>query len=170
MLKEWNLEPRTSFNISHKKISWLIDLVSNIRSTKVNLNVSPGSFVDVSTSELSSNKAKIIENNLNVLKRLGRVSNVSNSKLNNNAIKIIVKGETVILYFDQNIDLKEQKQKIDLKIKDLNQKLSKIGNKLKNKSFMKNAPKQIVENEKKALIEHKIELKKLNSIINSIRN
>ena len=170
MLKEWNLEPRTSFNISHKKISWLIDLVSNIRSTKVNLNVSPGSFVDVSTSELSSNKAKIIENNLNVLKRLGRVSNVSNSKLNNNAIKIIVKGETVILYFDQNIDLKEQKQKIDLKIKDLNQKLSKIGNKLKNKSFMKNAPKQIVENEKKALIEHKIELKKLNSIINSIKN
>jgi len=36
--------------------------------------------------------------------------------------------------------------------------------------FLKNAPKQIVEKEKKALIDCKIELKKLNSILNSIKN
>ena len=41
---------------------------------------------------------------------------------------------------------------------------------MKNKSFLKNAPKQIVDNEKKALIDYKFELKKLNSILNSIKN
>ena len=41
---------------------------------------------------------------------------------------------------------------------------------MKNKSFLKNAPKQIVDNEKKALIDYKIEVKKLNSILNSIKN
>jgi len=35
---------------------------------------------------------------------------------------------------------------------------------------LKNAPKQIVEKEKKVLIDCKIELKKLNSILNSIKN
>ncbi len=40
----------------------------------------------------------------------------------------------------------------------------------KNKSFLKKAPKQIVEKEKKVLIDCKIELKKLNSILNSIKN
>ena len=42
--------------------------------------------------------------------------------------------------------------------------------KLKNKSFLKNAPKQVVDNEKKALTDYKIELKKLNHILNSIKN
>ena len=170
MLKSWNIKFQSSFSKSHSKIDWLIDLVTNIRSTKVNLGVSPGSFIDVSTAELSPSKKNIINDNLNVFKRLGRVSNVSHSKLSKNGVKIIVNRETLILYLDQSLDLKEQKQKILNKFRDLNQKISAVSEKLKNKSFLKNAPKQIVENEKKALIDYKIELKKLNSILNSIKN
>ena len=66
--------------------------------------------------------------------------------------------------------MNEQKQKMYNKVKDLDQKITGINIKLKNKSFLKNAPKQIVLKEKKALIEYKIELKKLNSILNSIKN
>ena len=170
MFKDWNLKSQSSFNNSYSKIDWLIDLVTNIRSTKVNLGVSPGSFIDVSTAELTSSKKSIINDNLNVFKRLGRVANISHSELNKDGVKIIVDGETLILYFDQSLDLKEQKQKISNKVKDLSQKIIEVGKKLKNKSFLKNAPKQIVEKEKKALIDYKIELKKLNSILNSIKN
>ena len=60
--------------------------------------------------------------------------------------------------------------KISNKAKDLNQRIIGINNKLENKSFLKNAPKQIIQKEKKALIEYKIELKKLNTILNSIKN
>ena len=74
------------------------------------------------------------------------------------------------MYFDQNLDLNEQKQKLSNKVKDLNNKIITIKSKLKNKSFLKNAPKQIVAREKKALIDYEIELKKLNSILNSIKN
>jgi len=170
MFKDWNLKSQSSFNNSYSKIDWLIDLVTNIRSTKVNLGVSPGSFIDVSTVELSSSKKSIVNDNLNVFKRLGRVSNISHSELSKDGVKIIVDGETLILYFDQSLDLKEQKQKISSKVKNLSQKISEVGKKLKNKSFLKNAPKQIVGKEKKALIDYKIELKKLNSILNSIKN
>mgnify|MGYP003310760633 CR=1 FL=1 len=41
-------------------------------------------------------------------------------------------------------------KKIFDKVKDLNQKVSKIDEKLKNKSFLKKAPKQIIDREKKA--------------------
>jgi len=68
------------------------------------------------------------------------------------------------------LDLNQQKQKISNKVKDLDLNINGIKDKLKNKSFLKNAPKQIVEKEKKALIDYKIELKKLNSILNSIKN
>lgn len=170
MFKDWNVKYQSSFNKSYSKIDWLINLVTSIRSTKVNLGVSPGAFIDISTVELSSHKKSIINDNLNVFKRLGRVSNINHSELSNRGVKIIVDGETLILNFDQSLDLKEQKQKISNKVKDLNQKISKVDEKLKNKSFLKNAPKQIVGKEKKALIDYKIELKKLNSIVNSIKN
>tara|TARA_Y100000590_G_scaffold306693_1_gene346139 strand:- start:9702 stop:12341 length:2640 start_codon:yes stop_codon:yes gene_type:complete len=170
MYKNWNLKDQSNFVKSHKKIDWFIDLITTIRSTKVSLNVSPGSFIEVSTSELNLDKIKIINDNLQVFKRIGRVSNVSSSELNKNGVKVIVRGETVILYFDQSLDLNEQKQKISTKIDDLAKKIDVTNHKLKNKSFLKNAPKHIVNNEKRALIDYKIELKKLNSILNSIKN
>ena len=170
MFKDWNIKYQSSFNKSYNKIDWLINLVSSIRSTKVNLNILPGAFIDISTNELSPGKKSIINDNLNVFKRLGRVSNVSNSKLTKDGVKIIVDGETLILYFDQSLDLNEQKQKISNKVKDLKNKIFSIKSKLKNKSFLKNAPKQIISRDKNALIDYEKELKKLNSILNSIKN
>jgi valyl-tRNA synthetase len=170
MFKNWDVKPQSSFNKSYNKIDWLINLVRNIRSVKVDLNISPGSFINISISELNSNKISIINDNLEVFKRLGRVSEIGHSESNQNGIIIIVGGETVTLYFDQNLDLNQQKQKISSKVKDLDQKINGTKAKLKNKSFLKKAPKQIVEKEKKVLIDYKIELKKLNSILNSIKN
>ena len=170
MFKDWYIKPQLTFGKSYNKIDWLIELVTNIRSTKVSLNVSPGSFIDISINELNSNKKSVINDNLSVFKRLGRVSEVSHSKINKNGVKIIVGGETVTIYFDQSLDLHNQKEKISKKVKDLDQKIIGTTGKLKNKSFLKNAPKQIVQKEKKTLIEYKIELKKLNSILNSIKN
>ena len=172
MFKDWNLSTKLtpSFNQSYKKIDWLIHLVTNIRSTKVDLDVSPGSFIDISINELNKNRRSIIEDNLNVFKRLGRVSNIYDSKIDKKGIKIIVGRESITLYFDQNLDLVRQKQKISTKVKNLDQKVVVITNKLKNKSFLQNAPKQIIEKDKKALIDYKFALKKLNSILNSIKN
>ena len=172
MFKDWNLSIKLtpSFNQSYKKIDWLIHLVTNIRSTKVDLDVSPGSFIDISINELNKNRRSIIEDNLNVFKRLGRVSNIYDSKIDKKGIKIIVAGESITLHFDQNLDLIKQKQKIFTKVKDLDQKVAVMTKKLKNKSFLQNAPKQIIEKDKKALIDYKFALKKLNSILNSIKN
>jgi len=170
MFKSWDIKPEPTFAKSFEKIDWLINLVTSIRSTKVDLNISPGSYIDISTSELKPNKRGIINDNLEVFKRLGRILNVSHSKLDKNGIKIIVGGEEVTLYFDQNIDLNEQKKKIANKVQELDKRINVISGKLKNKSFLKKAPKQIIQKENRALIDYKIELKKLNSILNSIKN
>ena len=100
MFKNWDIKPKHSFSKSYNKIDWLINLVSIIRSTKVELNVPPGSFIDISTSELNSKKTTIINDNLEVFKRLGRVTNVNNLKSDKNGVKIIVGGESITLYFD----------------------------------------------------------------------
>ncbi len=124
MFKNWDIKSQPSFNKSYNKIDWLIDLVKNIRSIKVDLNISPGSFINISISELNSNKISVINDNLDVFKRLGRVLEVSHSELNQNGVKIIVGGDTITLYFDQNLHLKQQKQKISNKVEDLDKKIN----------------------------------------------
>ncbi len=91
-------------------------------------------------------------------------------KSNKNGVKIVIGGESITLYFNQSLNLEGQFGRISSKADILSKKINQISNKLSNKSFLKNAPKQIINNEKKILEDCKIELKKLNSIINSIKN
>ena len=130
----------------------------------------PGSFIEISTAELSLNNKGIINDNLSLFQRLARISNVHKNLLNKNGVKIVIGGETLTLYFDQNLDFSQQSQKISNRVNDLNKKINAIDLKLKNKSFLKNAPKHIVVTEKEALSDYKHQLKKLNSILNSIKN
>ena len=170
MFKDWNIEKQSNFIKSNNKINWLINLVTSIRSTKVDLNIPPGSFIDISINELSSERSSILYSNLELFKRLGRVTKINKSIPDKNTIKIVVDGETITLCFDQNLNLYEQKEKIYNRVEILNKKIQVINKKLKNKSFLQNAPKHIVTKEKIALKDYKIELKKLNSILNSIKN
>ncbi|MAJ23026.1 MAG: valine--tRNA ligase [Candidatus Pelagibacter sp. TMED64] len=169
--KKWNLlkKPDISFKKSHHKITWLTKLITTIRSTKSELDITPGAFVDISINELQKDKRNIIFDNIEVFKRLGRVTNVYNSQTNKNGITILIDVDSVTLYFDENIDFNDLKIKVLSKIKLLNDKLLPISRKLKNNSFLKNAPKLVVQKEKKALLNYNIELKKLNSILNSIK-
>ncbi len=172
MYKNWDLpfKSDSSFKKSHAKIDWLIQLISNIRSTKVDLEVPPGAYIGISLENINKDKFKIINDNLNVFKRLGRVNNIYTTNLNKDDVKIIVGVDTISLYFDKDIDLVEQKSKISNKVNNLMKKISILNGKLKNKSFLDNAPTLIVQKEKKSLINSNIELKKLNSILNSIKN
>jgi valyl-tRNA synthetase len=172
MQKGWDLstKPNTQFKKSYEKIDWIIKLITNIRSTKVDLDVAPGDFIDFSAYELDKKKKAIIKDNLSVFKRVGRVENIYDDKLDKKGINIVVGIETITLYFSDNINLDNQKLKLTHKFKELENKVINLSNKLKNKSFLENAPKIIVQKEKKSLINYKIELKKLNSILNSINN
>jgi len=172
MYKDWILPFKTnnSFKKSYQRVDWLIQLITSIRSTKVDLDVSPGAFIDISIEDLSINKSNIIKDNIEVFKRLGRVTNIHNSKLNKNGINMIVDIDTVTLYFEDNINLNEQETKLERKIKELDTKISALNKKLKNSSFLENAPKIIIQKEKSSLQKYDIELKKLNSVLNSIKN
>ncbi len=172
MQKDWNLsiKPNSIFKKSFEKIDWITKFISSIRSTKVDLDVSPGDFIDISVHELDKKKRIIIEDNQAVFKRLGRVINIYEKKLDKQGINIVIGAETATLYFNEDIDLSNQKLKLSQKFKELENKVTNLSNKLKNKSFLANAPKLIVMRDKKSLIDYNIELKKLNSILNSINN
>ena len=170
ILSEWpEYKPIIKFNKNHDNINSLIEFISSIRSTKAELKITPKLYCDVFFFEKSSKLASLLKGNLTLVKQVGRINNISNSKTsNNNTVQILSMNEKISLKFNENIDLFSQKERISLKIDKLYKQMNSLKNKLNNKAYLKNAPKDIVQNDKKLLKELTVEDNKLRSIVSSI--
>ena len=120
-------------------------------------------------SENSGNLKALMINYFNLIKQVGRVNSIIKNKHNNkNSIDILVLKEKLSLEFSEDVDLVSQKERILQKTESIKKQIHTLNNKLKNKAYIKNAPKEIVQNDKKLLKELTIEDEKLRSIVSSI--
>ena len=104
-----------------------------------------------------------------MLKQVGRVNNVVDiKKKSQNSIDIIVLKEKLSLGFSEEVDLCSQKERILQKMESLKKQIDVLNNKLNNKAYIENAPKEIVQNDKKLVKELTVEDEKLRSIVSSI--
>ena len=157
------------FNQNQIIINDIIELISNIRSTKAELKITPKLFCDISFSNKSKNLKKIINKNLDLIKQVGRINGFIKNKQNKkNAIDILVLKEKLTLRFSEDIDIFSQKEQILKKIDTIKKQVLGLNYKLKNKDYVKKAPKEIVLKDKKLIKELTIEEEKLRSIVLSI--
>ena len=132
------------------------------------MGISPGSFCNLFLNESSATFQNLIKKNSDIVKRLARVKEVDFSQnISSSVIKILVNDENIKIKFDNDINLNDQKELQVKKINELNKKISSTEQKLKNKGFVDNAPKNIVDNEREMLSNYKIDLEKINNILRS---
>ena len=167
---EWPEYKKISkFNKNFDNIKNIIELISSIRSAKAELKVTPKLFCDVFFVEKSSKLNLLVKKNLTLIKQVGRINNILKKKeTSKNTIEILTLNEKVSLKFSEDIDLVSQKQSIMQKLANLEKQIKITQNKLNNKAYLKNAPRRIVENDKRMLQELTIEDGKLGSIVTSI--
>ena len=170
ILSEWpEYKKKKNFNKNHDNINNLIELISNIRSTKAELNITPKLYCDIIFLENSKKLKSLINQNINIIKQVGRVNSLLNQKnFNKNTIEILVLKEKLGLKFNEDIDIMSQKNKILQKIENIEKQKNKLNAKLQNKAYLKNAPKEIVQNDRVQLKDLIIEDSKLRSIVSSI--
>ncbi len=131
-----------------KEVENIINLISQLRAFKNELNVSPGSFVDLSISTLSKNDQSFIKKNQTVLKKLGRINSFLDTDKDKAAANLVIKGDIFKIYFDQSIDLSLIKENLLKRQQKYQSELDGISKRLSNKSFVERAPKNIVDQEK----------------------
>ncbi len=170
ILSEWpEYSVITKFKTNCSNINDLIDFISSIRSSKSELKITPKLYCNIHFLEKSSKLNKIVLTNLVLAKHVGRIRNILKSKkIDKNTVQILSKKEKISLNFNENIDLASQKIRILQKVENLNKQIKALENKLKNKAYIKKAPKEIVQNDKKLIKELTIEDSKLRSIVSSI--
>jgi len=158
-----------SYKKNSEEIDSIIAIITAIRSTKVQLNVPPKEYCDIVFFKESKKIKKFINNNIEIIKQVGRVNNITTELNKNNLIiQIIILKEKIGLKFETNIDLNSQKEKLTNKLSDLVKKIIFLNEKLNNENYVKKAPKDIVANDKVLLKDLKIEQTKLKSIVLSI--
>ena len=160
---------KNSFRKNQKNINELIDIISNIRSTKSELSITPRLYCNIIFLDKSSKMKKLINKNIKLIKQVGRVKDLLEQKDNNkNMIEILVAKEKLGLSFDENVDILSQKNRILKKLEGIQTQKDKLNAKLANKAYLKNAPKEIVKNDKDLLRDLTVEDNKLRSIVSSI--
>ena len=152
-----------------KDIDYIISFITDLRSIKAKLNISPGNFVDLNIDELPKKNQKIIYNNELIIKKLGRIKNFSLDGVKSKIGKVILSNDKISISFGDDINLEQQILILNKKVEVLENQINSSENKLKNDNFIKKAPKNIISQEKELLENNKNEYKNLLEIINSLK-
>jgi valyl-tRNA synthetase len=147
MLANWpsgNFEKDTNT----QQVEKIINIISELRSFKNELSVSPGSFIDISIEGISKNDQSFFSENDTILKRLGRINNLFDKDLEKPAATLMISGDLFKVYFAQDVDLELIKENLTNRQNKYQQQMAKISQRLDNKGFVDRAPKDIVDQEK----------------------
>ena len=103
MLSNW-ISGKAKKDKDFKEVEKVINIISQIRSFKNELNVSPGSFIDVSLGKINKKNQVFFKDNEIVLKKLGRINNFFNKDVNKPSATLVIDGDLFKLYFEENVD------------------------------------------------------------------
>jgi valyl-tRNA synthetase len=153
---------------STDQVEKIISVISELRSFKNELSVSPGSFIDISIEGIDKKEKAFFNENEIIFKRLGRINNLFDKDLDKPAPTLMVSGDLFKVYFAEDVDLKLIKDNLINKQKKYQQEMDKISQRLDNKGFIDRAPKDIVDQEKNNYNNLENDIKKISVTIESL--
>ncbi|MBV8428973.1 MAG: valine--tRNA ligase, partial [Hyphomicrobiales bacterium] len=131
------------------EIGWLIDLVTEIRSVRAEMNVPAGAQIPLALVSPSTETKTRLEHWDAVLKRLARLSSVETaSEPPAHSAQILVRGETAALPLAGVIDIAAERARLSKERDRLSTDVAKIDAKLANADFVKRAPEEVVDEQR----------------------
>ena len=136
-----------------KEFDLIQEIISAIRNARAEHKANTKKTYSCS---ISTKNQKLIEDNKEIIEKLGKVKITPKSP----GIKLNVNNVDIILDINESPEVKKNKEK---SIINLERYIGIQENKLKNKSFSKNAPPDVILKEEEKLKQAKVELEKLTS-------
>ena len=167
MLSNW-ITGNSKKDKNFKEVEKIINIISQIRSFKNELNVSPGSFVDISLSKINKKNKYFLKYNDVVLKKLGRINSFFDKDKDKPSATLVIGGDIFKVYFEENVDLNVIKENLLNKQNKYQYEIDKINSRLNNKEFISRAPKHIVDQEKTNYNNLKNDINKISLTIKSL--
>ena len=151
-LAEWPVLDGLSAPDAEAEIGWLVDLVTEIRSARSEINVPGGSLVPLVLVGASSATRERAGAWGDMLKRLARLSDISFAdQAPPQSAQMVIRGEVAALPLEGIIDIAAEKGRLSKELEKITQEVAKIDAKLGNADFMARAPEEIVEEQHERL-------------------
>jgi valyl-tRNA synthetase len=145
-LSEWPALDGLVAPDAEAELGWVVDLVTEVRSARSEINVPAGTQVPlvlVGASEATRQRAAVWGD---MVKRLARLSEISFAEqAPPQSAQMVIRGEVAALPLAGIIDIAAEKARLSKEIEKITQEIAKIDAKLGNADFMARAPEEIVE-------------------------
>jgi valyl-tRNA synthetase len=134
---------------AESEIGWLIDLVTAIRSLRVEMNVAAGAEIPLFLVAVAPATAGRAERWSESIRRLARLSGISFTKnAPQGSVQIVVRDEIAALPLAGIIDFAAETTRLEKEIARVDSDLARIDAKLGNTEFVRRAPEEVVEEER----------------------
>jgi len=165
MLSEWP-KPLVSDEAAAGDINWLVDLISEIRSVRAEMNIPAGAKVQLVVVGASDVTRGRVATHESAIQRLARAEDISMADAAPAGSAQIIIGEaTICLPLAGVIDLAAEKARLSKDAGKLEAEISKIEKKLTNPKFVEKAPDEVVAGEREKVSEAKEKLAKISTAL-----
>ena len=131
------------------EIGWIVDLVTEIRSIRSEMNISPSSELNLFFVAPDPIIRTRISENTGELQRLAKLSGIYTVDVAPpQSVQVIVRGTTAALPLAGIIDIAAEKARLAKELDKIGQDIARIDAKLGNADFMARAPEEVVDEQK----------------------
>ena len=146
MLQTWPKATGWRDAAAAEEITWLIDLITEIRSLRNDLGVPAGAKVPLAFVNASNGDIMRAEAHGEILRRMARVEDVTlPNEMPAGAVSAVVGSTVAALVIADLIDVAEARKRLDKEIATLDKDITSTEKKLGNADFVAKAPEEIVE-------------------------
>jgi valyl-tRNA synthetase len=131
------------------EIGWVIDLVTAIRSARVEMNIPPATSLPLVLAGASSEIASRARHWAEFIQRLARVGEILFADVPpKGAVQLVVRGDIAALPLQGVIDLAAERARLAKEMAKCDADIARVEAKLGNPNFVARAPEEVVEEEK----------------------
>ena len=142
-------------------MSLLINIIQAVRNLRATWGIEHSKKVDAHIVTDKKEVLSVIEDNKSYLTRLGKIENLTTGKKDKkikHAAFAVIEDVEIFIPLEGIIDIEKEKIRLKEKIEKIQSELKHVEDRLKNKSYLAKAPKEIVESSKERKLAIKMEL------------
>ena len=163
-------EPKAEIDAQAKaEVDWLIKLVSELRSVKVDLNIAPGTKMTAHVRDGDDELQAKIARQSAALDRVGRLEAIScDAAPDGPSAQIVVDGATYVLPLAGAIDIDAEKARLNKTLEAAQKEAKSLSGRLGNPNFVEKAKPEAVEKARADLADKEAEAGRLQAAINRL--
>jgi len=146
-------DPKLADRAAMAELDWIVQLVSEIRAVRAEMNVPPGAQLPAILRDAGPDAEARLAEHGELVCRLARLTEIKSGGTASGAVQVVVEGATVMLSLAGHVDVDKERARLSKEIDRVAGEAGKIERKLANADFVAKAPPEVVEDQRDRLAE-----------------